>query len=145
MGRPSRVVETAPSGEFNRAVDGSVVERSRVSRPVADRIARRLLHVERVDPGALTPMGGSLAISAARCLITYVLVPVLAPVIGLTDVLTHPLSILLLSVAAVMSVISLRRVWMADHRLRWPYSAFVAVVLVSLAVAISFDVRALLG
>lgn len=110
---------------------------------VADRIARRLLRVEDVDPTALIPLRGSLLISCIRCLITYALVPALTPVIGIANWVAAPVSIVLSSVAIGLSLQSLRRVWMAEWRLRWGYTVFIGVVVVALVGAIVFDVLAL--
>lgn len=114
-------------------------------RSAADRIARRVLRVEDAEPRALMPLKGSLIISAVRCVITYALVPALVPIISGLGVLATPLSLTLSVVAAVMAVISLRRVWLADWSGRWGYTVFIGVVLAVLAVVIAFDVRALLA
>lgn len=114
------------------------------SRSAADRLVRQLLRIEHAQPRALMPMKGSLVISAVRCVITYALVPALAPVVTGIGVLARPLSLALAALAAVMAVVSLRRVWLADWSGRWGYTAFVAVVLALLAVVIVFDLRALL-
>ena len=112
-------------------------------RSAADRLARRVLRVEHAAPRALMPLKGSLIISAVRCVITYALVPALAPVISGIGVLATPLSLALSLVAGVMAIVSLRRVWMADWSGRWGYTAFIGVVLVFLAVVIAVDVVAL--
>jgi hypothetical protein len=114
-------------------------------RPLAERVARWVLRVEDREPRALMPLQGSLAISAIRCLITYAVIPALAPVVSWLGPLAAPLSLLLSVVAVVMAVTSLRRVWLADWSHRWPYTAFIGAVLVALAVLIALDVRALLG
>jgi hypothetical protein len=114
-------------------------------RSAAERIARRVLRVENAEPRALMPLKGSLIISAVRCVITYALVPALVPVISGLGVLATPLSLALSLVAAVMAVVSLRRVWLADWSGRWGYTAFIGVVLVVLAVVITIDVQALLA
>lgn len=111
----------------------------------ADRIARRVLRVEGAEPRALMPLKGSLIISAVRCVITYALIPALAPVVTGIGVLATPLSIVLSLVAGVMAITSLRRVWLADWSGRWGYTAFIAVVLVLLVVVIAFDVQRLMG
>ena len=114
-------------------------------RSAADRVARRLLRIEGAEPRSLMPLKGSLAISAVRCVITYAIIPALAPVItGLGDLAT-PLSLGLSVLAAAMAVVSLRRVWLADWGARWGYTTFIAVVLTLLAVVIAFDVRTLLA
>lgn len=114
-------------------------------RSAADRLARQLLRVEGAEPRTLMPLKGSLVISAVRCMITYVLIPVLAPVISGFGMVATPLSLALAVAAGVMAVVSLRRVWLADWARRWAYTAFIAVVLVLLAVAAAFDVRTLLA
>jgi hypothetical protein len=38
-----------------------------------------------------------------------------------------------------------RRFWIADHRARWSYTAFIGVVLLMLTVAIVFDLSALIN
>lgn len=114
-------------------------------RSAADRLARQLLRVEGAEPRTLMPLKGSLVISAVRCVITYALIPALAPVISGFGMVATPLSLALAVAAGVMAVVSLRRVWLADWARRWAYTAFIAVVLVLLAVAAAFDVRTLLA
>jgi hypothetical protein len=91
------------------------------------------------------PLKGSLAISAIRCVITYAIVPALAPIVSGFGLVATPLSLALAIAAGVMAVVSLRRVWLADWARRWAYTAFIVVVLVLLTVAAAFDVRALLS
>jgi heme O synthase-like polyprenyltransferase len=114
-------------------------------RSTADRIARQLLRVEDAEPRALMPLKGSLVISAVRCVITYAIIPALAPIIVGLDVLATPLSLLLSVVAGAMAIVSLRRVWLADWSRRWAYTAFIAVVLVLLVVVMAYDVQRLLA
>ena len=73
-------------------------------------------------------------ISALRCLITYVLVPVLVPILSLGGWVAAPIGLALCAVAAVNGVVSLRRFWRADHAHRWTYTIFIAVVFLILAV-----------
>ena len=118
-------------------------------RPAADRFMRRLLRVEgAADPGAILgaqkAMTGSILVSAVRCTITYLLVPILTPIVGVLDLVAAPLSIVLCTVAVVMSTRSMRRFWMADHAKRWHYTALVLVVWAFLAVALVRDVTQLL-
>jgi hypothetical protein len=115
------------------------------SRSAADRLARQLLRVEHAEPRALMPLKGSLVISAVRCVITYAIIPAMAPVITGLGGLATPLALLLSLVAGVMAVVSLRRVWLADWSRRWGYTAFIAVVLVLLATTVYFDARTLLS
>lgn len=111
----------------------------------ADRLARRILRIEDEVPGALFPMRGSLVLSAVRCLITYVAIPLLVPVFGWLTPIAAPLSLLLTVVAGGMAITSLRRVWAAHWDGRWAYTAFAVAVLVALAGLLVFDLRALLA
>ncbi len=115
------------------------------SHSAADRLARQVLRIGDADPQALLSLKGSIWLSAIRCIIMYAVLPALAPLVGWIGVLARPLSIALVLAATVLSVHSLRRVWLADWEHRWAYTAFIAVVLVLLAVVLVFDVRALLA
>lgn len=117
-------------------------------RPAADRLVRRLLRIEgAAEPGAIMgaqrAMTNSILVSAVRCTITYLLVPILTPIVGVLDLVAAPLSIALCAVAFVMSTRSLRRFWRADHAKRWHYTALVAVVWTFLVVAVVRDVAQL--
>ena len=114
------------------------------SRPAADRFMRRLLRVEGdPEPGAIfgaqKAMTNSIMVSAVRCTITYLVIPILTPILGVLDVLSVPVSIVLCTVALVMSTRSLRRFWKADHSKRWHYTALVVVVWSFLAFALVKD------
>lgn len=111
----------------------------------ADELARRILRIEDEVPGAVFPMRGSLMLSAIRCLVTYVAIPLLVPVFGWLTPIAAPLSLLLTVVAAAMAITSLRRVWAAEWSGRWAYTAFAVVVLLALAGLLVVDVLTLLG
>jgi hypothetical protein len=68
------------------------------------------------------------------------LIPILAPFVGLLDTFGAPISISLCLVAIGMGVAGVRRFWLADHPARWSYTAFIGVVVVLLVVAIGIDV-----
>lgn len=110
----------------------------RSDRP-ADRWMRQLLGVSAIDlrsgEGAHHTFRISVVISALRCVITYVAVPVLVPILSLSGWVAAPIGLALCAVAAVTGVVSLRRFWRADHSHRWTYTVFIAVVFVILAVS----------
>jgi hypothetical protein len=118
----------------------------RSDRP-ADRFMRRLLGVAETDArsggGAHRAFRVSVVVSAARCLVTYVLIPVLVPVASLAGWVIAPVGMALCAVAVVNGVVSVRRFWRADHPQRWMYTAFMAVVFVILAVALVSDLSRL--
>ena len=112
-------------------------------RSTADRIARWVLRVEGAQPRALVPLQGSLVVSAIRCVLTYAVIPALAPLVSWLGPLATPLSLTLSLAAIVMAVVSLRRVWLADWARRWGYTAFAVAVIAALVVLTAIDVRAL--
>lgn len=109
---------------------------------------RRLLRIP-TAPGATSRsaervFGKSVAISAVRCLLTYILLPVLAPVIDLTTGAGPVLGLVIGAVSAIAIIASMRRFWAADHRLRWGYTAIGGTILVLLVVQAVDDLATLL-
>ncbi len=105
----------------------------------ADRVMRRVLGVAEVDlgsgRGAHHTFRVSVVVSAVRCVITYVLVPVLVPLLSLAGWVAAPVGLALCLLAAVNGLVSLRRFWRADHPQRWTYTAFITVIFAILTVA----------
>ena len=119
-------------------------------RSEADRRMRRLLRLPVDAPrqsifDAETVFGRSIAISAVRCLITYVFLPLLAPVVNLSGSIGPVLGLLLGAVSVVAIVLSMRRFFAADHKWRWGYATVGAAILVALVVAAGFDIAHLVG
>ena len=114
---------------------------------VADRLMRRILGVggpdRRSTAGAHRAFRVSVMVSAVRCLITYVLIPVLVPILSLSGWVAAPIGLALCLLAVVNGVVSVRRFWRADHPQRWMYTAFLGVVFVILAVALVSDLARL--
>ena len=112
-----------------------------------DAFMRRLL---RVRPGAgdgetaEKVFGASLVVSTVRCLLTYVLLPLLKPVIDLSGGVGPVLGLVIGAVSATAIVFSMRRFWAASHRWRWAYTVLGGGILVLLAVQAVGDVAALL-
>lgn len=118
---------------------------------VADRFVRRVLGIRGLDhahgssESAHRAFRVSVAVSAVRCLITYVLIPVLVPLLSLSGWVAAPIGIALCVVAVVNGIISVRRFWLSDHPQRWMYTSFIGVVFVILAVALISDLNRLGG
>jgi hypothetical protein len=117
-------------------------------RTAVDRFMRRWLRVGGVVNknailGARRSTTAAIVVSGIRCIITYLLIPVLAPVIGISDAASAPVTIALSVFAIAMGVTGVRRFWMADHRARWAYTIFIAVVVVLLAVGIVLDLASI--
>lgn len=85
----------------------------------------------------------SMLVSAARCLLTYVVLPFVAPLLGHANGVGPAIGIPLGVVAIVFNVRSIRRFWTADHRWKWGYTAIGAAVIVLLVVLLAGDVAEL--
>lgn len=144
------VVASAPAGAraAGRTAPAGNLRSFRSDRP-ADRFMRRSLGVTGVDvrsgAGAHHAFRVSVVISALRCIITYVAVPVVLPILSLGGWVAAPVGLALCAVAAVTGVVSLRRFWRADHAHRWTYTAFIAVVFVILAISTMTELSRLGG
>ena len=115
--------------------------------PRADAFMRRVLRVEGApaDGRAESIFGASLLVSTVRCLLTYIVLPVLKPVVDLTGGVGPVLGLVLAVVSTVAIVASMRRFWRAGHRYRWHYTAVGGAILVFLAVGAVVDVANLAG
>ena len=85
----------------------------------------------------------SLLISMARCLLTYVFLPFVAPIFGFGLGVAPIVGVVVGLVAIVANVASVRRFWRADHRYRWHYTVLASVIVVALIWLIVVDVAGL--
>ena len=120
-----------------------------ISFSAPDLFMRRLLRVGVVDPGATEgahrAFRWSILVTAVRCTILYLIVPILIPVISVARVVAAPVSIALCIFALVNGVVSVRRFWTANHPARWQYSAFMVIVFVVLLLSIIIDITTLVS
>ena len=115
--------------------------------PAAEAFVRWLLRVPSTAPpgeAARSMFGASILLSTVRCLLTYVLLPVLKPVVDLSGGVGPVLGLVLAAVSAVAIVAAMRRFWAAGHRWRWGYTVVGGGILVLLIVGAVGDVAALL-
>ena len=125
---------------------GSQIVAGRDEISPADAFMRRLLRVsERASPGAAaeSAFGASLLVSTVRCLLTYVVLPLLKPVVDLSGGVGPVLGLVLGVVSVAAIVFSMRRFVAVRHRWRWGYIAIGTAVIVLLTVQAFGDVRAL--
>lgn len=109
-----------------------------------DRRMRRLLRLPTDAPRASEASARqlvekSLLISMVRCLLTYIVLPFLAPILGLAAGVTPVVGITVGVVAIAANIASVRRFWRADHRYRWHYTALAGVIVVALVWLIVAD------
>lgn len=114
-----------------------------------DRFMRKLLGVTEVDgrssAGAHSAFRTSVVISGIRCLITYLLIPVLVPMASLAGWVAAPVGIALCVYAVINGIVSLKRFWRSDHKQRWTYTIFMAIVFGILGLALVSDLSRLGG
>ena len=86
----------------------------------------------------------SLLISMARCLLTYIVLPFVAPAFGIATGVGPGLGIAIGLVAIGSNVLTIRRFHAAQHRWRWAYTAIAVTVIALLLVLMGQDVVDLL-
>lgn len=104
---------------------------------------RRLLRVPVPEAGdigtANSLFSASIAVSAVRCLITYVALPLLKPVMDLSGGAGPALGLGAGAVSAIAVVAAMRRFWAANHAWRWRYTIAGGAILAFVAVGAVFD------
>ncbi len=127
----------------------AAVDPSAHRRPPADRFVRRVLGLAEDAPrvsiiDAQNAFGKSLVLSGLRCLLTYVLIPIAGPILGLTGVLGPILGFALSAVSMVAIVFAVRRFFAADYKWRWGYLVIGGGVFILLTVQVVLDIVHLL-
>ncbi len=81
----------------------------------------------------------SLALSAMRCIFTYMVMPLLLPAIGVLAGAGPVIGALLSAVALVFDVRAIRAFWSADDPRRWSMTALYLFVIVFVLVLLALD------
>jgi len=109
-----------------------------------DRLMGRLLFVDMreqpADAKATTEraeraFGLSLAFSGIRCVLQYVVLPFVLPLLGIATSAASQINLVISLLAVVAIISSLRRFWKVRYHYRWQY---LAVALVTLAILTTF-------
>jgi hypothetical protein len=116
-------------------------------RSAGDRFARKVLRLREPadDQDVHNIFSSSIALSATRCLLSYIILPGLALVWGLLGLGTLPLvgpviGIPIGVLALVFDVRAIRRFFRADHRWRWAAAALYLTVMVMVAALVVRDI-----
>lgn len=118
-------------------------------RPAADQFMRRLLRIPENRPKgtrkeANKAFSTSILVSAVRCVLTYIVLPFVAPILGIAKDVGPWIGIPIGVAAIVCNVLSMRRFWAADHKWRWAYTAIATVVIAFLLVLMATDAAEIL-
>lgn len=81
----------------------------------------------------------SILLSAARCLLGYVVFPIVSPALGAAAGVGPAVGIPLGLLALVFDVRGIRRFWLANHRYRWPITGLYLVVMVLVTILLVRD------
>lgn len=87
----------------------------------------------------------SMVVSGIRCSLTYVILPFVAPLVGLAGAVGPVLGLVIGLVALVSNAVSIRRFWRVRHRWRVPVTWAHAGVMVLVVVLVIGDLRALMA
>ena len=83
----------------------------------------------------------SILLSAFRCLLSYVILPVVTPVLGAATNIGPALGIPVAAVALVFDAYGIRRFWLVRHRWRWPVTFVYLAVMGLVATLLVTDIR----
>ena len=83
----------------------------------------------------------SVVISGIRCLLTYVVFPFVAPVIGIASGIGSGVGLIVGLVAIASNVWSIQRFHRTDHKYKWQVSALNAGIIVLLLILMAIDLR----
>jgi hypothetical protein len=96
----------------------------------ADHFARRVLLLPNQEGGEVYNLfSSSILLSATRCLLSYIIFPILAPWLSEVPVVGPAIGVPIAVAALVFDVRAVRRFFIANHRWRWAAAALYAVVI----------------
>jgi hypothetical protein len=81
----------------------------------------------------------SIVLSGLRCLVSYLLLPLIAPIFGAAAGAGPALGVPISVVALIFDVFGVRRFWIADHPRRWAMTAVYAAVMVMVTTFLIVD------
>jgi len=97
------------------------------------------------DTDAQNGFSTSIIISGIRCLLTYIVLPFVAPFLHLSSSIGPVVGLGVGVVAIVANVFSIRRFWAADHRWKKHVTVLHVAVIALLLVLAVRDIQELLG
>jgi hypothetical protein len=99
----------------------------------ADVMMRRLLFVPDQPPARRRDVhrlfSTGILLSALRCLLTYVFLPIVAPLLGVAAGVGPAVGLPLAAVALGFDVAGMRRFWISNHKSRWAMTGIYLAVM----------------
>jgi hypothetical protein len=107
--------------------------RTPAPRSAPDAAMRHLLRIPDAQPPIRESethriFSASIFLSALRCLLSYIVLPIVLPAIGLASSVGPAIGIPVGLLALVFDYRGIRRFWLANHHQRWMFSAIYAAV-----------------
>jgi len=111
----------------------------------ADRFMRRILRLPEDGPrasaaAARSAFRTSIMVATVRCLLMYIVLPFVLPVIGIATDAAAAIVLPINIVAIVCIVMSIRRFWRADHSKRWSYTTLGTTVIAVLVFSTIYEI-----
>jgi hypothetical protein len=102
-------------------------------RSAPDTAMRHLLRIPDTQPAIRESethriFSASIFLSALRCLLSYIVLPIVLPAIGLASSVGPAIGIPVGLLALVFDYLGIRRFWLANHHQRWMFSAIYGAV-----------------
>jgi uncharacterized RDD family membrane protein YckC len=98
---------------------------------------------EQAAAGAKRALSAGLAFSAVRCILMYVVLPFVLPLIGLTGVFAVRVDLVINLLAMGALGYSVRRFWVINYKHKMAYTAVAAVAFFVLAAFVLLDLQEL--
>jgi hypothetical protein len=150
VGTTSTVTSTLPAGPgadgLRAPADREEVARqrqeARTRQGRADRVARAVLRIPApvADGEVYNLFSSSILLSATRCLLSYIVFPVLAPWLSAAPVVGPAIGVPIAIAALVFDVRAVRRFFLANHRWRWAAAALYLVVMAMVSGLLARDI-----
>lgn len=127
---------------------GAARPRRTAERSKADQWVWKVLRIKEKPEGVSEAAANqafqkSMLISATRCTLTYVIFPIIIPLLGILKGVEAPLGIAIGTFAIVCDTFTIRRFFAADHKYRWYFSAIALSIIGLLFVLLAEDIWAL--
>ncbi|MDA8391908.1 MAG: hypothetical protein M0Z87_03725 [Actinomycetota bacterium] len=110
-------------------------------RSAVDRAVRQLLRIggrRTSEEDAQRVFSVSITLSALRCTLSYVVLPILAPLLGVATSIGPYVGIPVAILALIFDAKGIRRFWLANYRLRWQMT-FVYLAVMGLVTMLLVD------
>ena len=119
-------------------------------RSAGDLLVRRILRIrdrraDVTDAQAYGAFQRSMAISAIRCTLTYVVFPFVLPAVGFATGVGPVIGLIIGSIAIVCDVFAIRRFFAVDHKYRWHFGAIGVAIIALLTVLMVQDISHIVG